>query len=450
MGRSRTSAKAEVLSSCRTFGSRRTMRFAGLLVAAAIVASAVPGTRAVSAERLTSARRGAQWIVDRQESNGAFFSPTQRVDQTGEALAGVVAGGITGTPVAGALGYIRENGQAGATRAAFTGRIIAGIVAGGADPRAFGGVDYVAILRSQYDQATGAFESSDVFSNLIAANGALAAGVALVPQAIAYIKSNECTGGGFSFANGCAAGPDTDTTALAVSVFVAAGLASDAVVTRARAFVLSRQNDDGGFGFSSGFPPTSGDSTGLGLTVIAAIGEEAQSHPWRQADGDDPVLALLALQDAAGGFKFSSSDDEGNAFTTVNAIAGMAGLAYPIRAAAAPPTAPTPTPTPTPDSEPEPTPGADTDPPDTLLGSRDIVRTKDRTPTFQFAADEVNVRFECSLDSEVFRPCSSPFTLLRLHPRAHTFEVRAIDEAGNVDPTPAKDEFQILRKRRRR
>jgi hypothetical protein len=445
MGRSRTSAKAEVVHFCRTFGSRRTVRFAGLVLAGALAASAVPAVDAVSAERLTSARRAAQWIVDRQEGNGAFFSPTQRVDQTGETLAAVVAGGITGTPVTNALSYISANGQAGATRGAFTGRIIAGIVAGGGDPSAFGGVDYVAILGSQYDQATGAWESSDLFSNLLAANGSLAAGVGLLPQAVAYLRANECAGGGFSFANACGFGPDTDTTALAVSVFVSAGLSLDPVVARARAFIASRQNDDGGFGFASSFPPTSGDSTGLALSAIAAIGEEPQAHPWQQVDGDDPVKTLLSLQDAAGAFRFSASDAEGNAFTTVNAIAGMAGLFLPIRATAPPPADPSASPSPTPSAGP----GTGGRAPETSISSDDVVRTRDRTPTFQFAADEVSVRFECSVDSSEFRPCSSPFTLGRLGVGAHVFSVRAIDGSGNADETPAVDDFRVVKKKRR-
>jgi hypothetical protein len=443
MGRSRTSAKAEVLF-CRTFGSRRTVRFAGIFVAAVLVATAVPGVDAVSSERLTSARRAAQWLVDGQQSNGAFFSSTQRVDQTAETLVAVVAGGITGSPVTSALDYIRANGQAGASRAAFTGRIVAGIVAGGGDPKSFGGVDYVSILNSQYDQATGAYEPGDFdfFSNVIAATGAVAANGTLPPQAVAYLRSNECPGGGFSFSKACAFGPDLDTTALTVNVLVAAGLAADPTVIDARTFALTRQGDDGGFAFD-GFSSTSGDSTGLGLALIAALGEEAQVHPWRQPDGDDPVTALLGLQDAAGAFKFSSAEAAGNALTTVNAIPGMAGRPLPIRGT---PTAPPPSDEPTPD--PEPAPG-DATAPDTAIGSGDLVRTRDRTPTFQFASDKVGVRFECAVDADTDVPCSSPFTVQRLGFGEHTFSVRAIDAAGNADGSPASDVFKVVKKRKR-
>ena len=448
MSRSRASAKAEVLSFGRTSTPVWTKLLAAVLAAAIVATVPAIGVRAVSNERRESALRAAQWVVARQEPNGAFFNPTQSAHQTAETLAAIVAGGASGDPVAKALGYISTNGQVAATKGAFTGRIIAGIVAGGADPRAFGGVDYVAILESQYNATTGAYDADGFFANLLGANGALAANGALPAQAIAYLRANECATGGFGFSNGCGEA-DTDTTALAVSAFVAAGLGSDPVVARARTFLLSRQNADGGFGFAASFPPTSGDSTGLGLTLIAAIGEEAQAHPWLQVDGDDPVRALLALQDAAGAFKFSSADTEGNSFSTVNAVPGMAGRSFPIRPAVPPPPPPAP---PAPPASPDPSaPGPDVvSAPDTFIASGNIERTRDRTPTFQFAANRVSVRFECAVDGGDFVPCSSPFTTGRLRRGAHTFAVRAIDADDSVDPTPATDGFVVVRQRRRR
>jgi len=41
------------------------------------------------------------------------------------------------------------------------------------------------------------------------------------------------------------------------------------------------------------------------------------------------------------------------------------------------------------------------------------------------------------VDGDPFAACSSPFTSASLPDGAHTFEVRAIDQAGNTDPTPA-------------
>jgi hypothetical protein len=53
--------------------------------------------------------------------------------------------------------------------------------------------------------------------------------------------------------------------------------------------------------------------------------------------------------------------------------------------------------------------------------------------------------FECELDSEPARPCSSPVDGTVGIGR-HTFRVWAIDEAGNADPTPARYRFKVRQK----
>ncbi len=48
--------------------------------------------------------------------------------------------------------------------------------------------------------------------------------------------------------------------------------------------------------------------------------------------------------------------------------------------------------------------------PETVLRRKPPRRSRDRTPTFRFGADEAGVSFECRLDDRPFRPCQSPFT----------------------------------------
>ena len=59
--------------------------------------------------------------------------------------------------------------------------------------------------------------------------------------------------------------------------------------------------------------------------------------------------------------------------------------------------------------------------------------------------DNVGVTgFQCSLDTKPFASCTSPITFNNLAFGTHTFRVRAIDAAGNVDPTPASFQWTVL------
>ncbi len=81
--------------------------------------------------------------------------------------------------------------------------------------------------------------------------------------------------------------------------------------------------------------------------------------------------------------------------------------------------------------------------PQTSLAQKPSRRSHDRTPTFRFRADEPGVRFECRVDGGRYRPCRSPFTAKPLNPGRHTFRVRARDNSGLADPSPALFGFSV-------
>jgi glucose/arabinose dehydrogenase len=87
----------------------------------------------------------------------------------------------------------------------------------------------------------------------------------------------------------------------------------------------------------------------------------------------------------------------------------------------------------------------DATPPETTITGGPETKTRNRRPTFSFDADEPAQRFECRMDGNPWRACNSPYTWPNdLAAKAHTFEVRAWDFAGNVDPTPAARDFLVL------
>jgi hypothetical protein len=87
----------------------------------------------------------------------------------------------------------------------------------------------------------------------------------------------------------------------------------------------------------------------------------------------------------------------------------------------------------------------DTTPPETTIRSGPAHPTTSRRATFTFAANEPGSTFRCSLDGAAFTACSSPRTYTGLSYAWHTFRVRAVDAAGNVDPTPADWTWRIRR-----
>jgi hypothetical protein len=79
----------------------------------------------------------------------------------------------------------------------------------------------------------------------------------------------------------------------------------------------------------------------------------------------------------------------------------------------------------------------DTTPPDTAIsGGPANGGTTGPTVAFTFTS-EPGTTFQCRVDSGSFSGCTSPFTITNLTDGSHTFSVRAVDAAGNVDASPA-------------
>ena len=84
----------------------------------------------------------------------------------------------------------------------------------------------------------------------------------------------------------------------------------------------------------------------------------------------------------------------------------------------------------------------DTTPPDTTIDSGPSGTITGTTATFEFSS-EPGTHFQCRLDNAAFAACASPRTYSGLAAGTHTFRVRAIDGAGNPDPTPAARTFTV-------
>jgi hypothetical protein len=76
-------------------------------------------------------------------------------------------------------------------------------------------------------------------------------------------------------------------------------------------------------------------------------------------------------------------------------------------------------------------------PPQTTINTGPSGTTTSTTETVTFSADDSAATFECRLDTGPWVACTSPRHLSGITAGQHTFRVRAIDAAGNADPTEA-------------
>lgn len=82
--------------------------------------------------------------------------------------------------------------------------------------------------------------------------------------------------------------------------------------------------------------------------------------------------------------------------------------------------------------------------PDTTITKKPAKRSTKKKAKLAFTS-EAGATFQCRLDGGAWKTCTSP-TKLKVKKGKHTFSVRAVDAAGNVDATPATVTFKRVRK----
>ncbi|MGH2993771.1 MAG: choice-of-anchor Q domain-containing protein [Solirubrobacterales bacterium] len=92
--------------------------------------------------------------------------------------------------------------------------------------------------------------------------------------------------------------------------------------------------------------------------------------------------------------------------------------------------------------------GGDNDPPETTIDKGPKKKTKKRKAKFELSSDEPGSSFECKLDNKDFEPCDSSETF-KVKRKRHALQARAVDQAGNADPTPDSHAWKVKKKRKR-
>src|SRR5262249_52458975 len=85
----------------------------------------------------------------------------------------------------------------------------------------------------------------------------------------------------------------------------------------------------------------------------------------------------------------------------------------------------------------------DASPPNTTITGNPPAVSNSSSASFSFSSSEPGSTLACRLDGGNFSACTSPASYTGLANSSHTFEVRAADAIGNVDPTPASFTWAI-------
>ena len=85
----------------------------------------------------------------------------------------------------------------------------------------------------------------------------------------------------------------------------------------------------------------------------------------------------------------------------------------------------------------------DATPPDTSIIGGPSGTVNVATAQFDFTSDDPNAVFECDLDGGGWASCTSPKSYVGLSEAPHTFQVRAVDQFGRTDATPASRTWTI-------
>ena len=315
-----------------------------------------------------AARQAAQWLVSQFNARG--FIPVipggSQADLSGtvQSVLSLAAANVDPTLAQQSLGYLEANvdayvAQQGADGPGQLALLILDAEAVGVSPTDFGGTDLVTRLLAT-EQTTGpdaglfgtenqaANYSAGGYQQGLALAALAAAGVtgrSQVGTAIAWLVQEQCPDGGWTTPdntnNACNgtpadyAGPDTNSTALAIQGLAAQGALTSSVSTAALGFLQTGQDSDGGWSYYPDTSATPGvtdpDSTALVVQSLVALGVSPTSPPLVKGSSD-PVSALLSFQltsgSGAGAFFFPPGPSGADLLATYQAVPALAGLAF--------------------------------------------------------------------------------------------------------------------------
>lgn len=218
-----------------------------------------------------------------------------------------------------APGYVgADAGQAG--------KVARAVALAGADPRAFGNLDLVAIIQAAHDPATGRYHPALLFRHTLAVEGLLRSGVK-VPQAAldTLISAQLADGGWFWSFDGTQS--DVDTTGRVLQLLAGqARVPASQAYARAAAFLAESQAAAGGWGADAANPPNS-NSSALALHGLVSAGVDPQAARFLK-QSRSALDSLLSFQETSGAFAYirQPGKEEVRLMATLDALIALAPL----------------------------------------------------------------------------------------------------------------------------
>jgi hypothetical protein len=346
--------------------------------ATAVNAAAVSATLP-DLPQLPAAQAAATWLANQLTPQGfipnAEGSTQPSLSSTAQAVLALAAANVDRSGAERAVGYLESNVDAYVTSDGVDGPaqlalLILDAEAVGVNPTSFGGTNLVSRLLATEQTSgvdAGLFGTEDQVAAFSAggyqqglALAALAAagvtGTAQTEAAVNWLVGEQCPDGGWtspdnagdagdagSGANPCSgapadfAGPDTNSTAVAVEGLAAQGAITPSVSSAALSFFSAGQDPDGGWSFypnaADAPQSTDPDSTSLVIQALVALGASPTSASFTQGSAN-PVSALLSFQLTSGSdigaFYFPPAPAPANIIATYQAVPALAGLAFPF------------------------------------------------------------------------------------------------------------------------
>ncbi len=330
------------------------------LTAVAAPPAASAATPHPSLPQTAAAQAAANWLAGQITPAGYIASSpgVANLDATANAVYALASAGVDLGQASAALAYLEAHVNTYVTVASADGPgqlalLILDAHAMGVSPTSFGGTDLVArLVATQRASGTdaGLFGIQDpsfdgAYRQGLSLAALAVAGVATgttVTSAESWLTGQQCHDGGWTSyinaSNPCNgkpsnfAGPDTNSTALAVQGLEAQHALSASSAKSAVHFLTRGEDADGGWGYEPNSPKTPGstdpDSTALVLQALLSLGVSPSSAKLTKGS-TDPVAALLSLQitsgSGAGAFAFPGIPGP-NLLATYQVTPALAGV----------------------------------------------------------------------------------------------------------------------------